>query len=108
MNHDDVTAPWRKSSCSNTGANCVEVARTRSGKVAVRDSRNPEGGSLSFSTDEWQVFAAKVQTMASDSLGASAEPHAEGDLLCHHGMIAAATGPRQAARAHQNRWLTAG
>ena len=73
MNHDDVIPPWRKSSYSNTGANCVEVARTRSGKVAVRDSRNPEGGSLSFSTDEWQVFAAKVQTMASDSLGAPAE-----------------------------------
>jgi hypothetical protein len=70
MNHDDVIAPWRKSSYSNTGANCVEVAKTRSGKVAVRDSRNPAGGALSFSPDEWQVFAAKVQAMAPDSLGA--------------------------------------
>jgi hypothetical protein len=108
MNQDDVSTPWRKSSYSNSQANCVEVAKTRSGEVAVRDSRNPEGGALSFSPDGWQVFAAKVQTMASDSLGASAEPHAEGDLLCHHGMIAAATEPRQAARARKNRWLTAG
>jgi hypothetical protein len=33
----------------------------------VRDSRNPEGGALSFSPDKWQAFAAKVQAMASDS-----------------------------------------
>ena len=63
MNHDDVTTPWRKSSYSNSGANCVEVARTRSGKVAVRDSRNPGDGALSFSPHEWQAFVARVQTM---------------------------------------------
>ena len=70
MNHDEVTNSWRKSNYSNTGANCVEVAKTRSGKVAVRDSRNPDAGALSFSPDEWQAFVSKVQTMASDSLGA--------------------------------------
>ena len=43
MDHDDATTPWRKSSYSNSGANCVEVARTRSGKVAVRDSKDPDG-----------------------------------------------------------------
>jgi hypothetical protein len=62
MNHDDVTTPWRKSSYSNSQANCVEVARIRSGKVAVRDSRNPDDGALTFSPDEWQAFAAKVRT----------------------------------------------
>ena len=67
MNHDDVTTPWRKSSYSDSGANCVEVASTRSGKVAVRDSRNPDGGALSFSPDEWQAFAAKVRTTAAQS-----------------------------------------
>jgi hypothetical protein len=49
---------------SNTGANCVEVARTRGGMVAVRDSRNPEGGALRFNPDKWQAFVAKVQAMA--------------------------------------------
>jgi hypothetical protein len=72
MNHDDLTTPWRKSSYSNSGANCVEVARTHSGKVAVRDSRNPDAGALRFSPDEWQAFVTKVQIMASDSLGARA------------------------------------
>jgi len=67
MNHDDVTTPWRKSSYSNTGANCVEVARTRSGMVAVRDSKNPGGGALSFSLDQWKTFIARVQATASDS-----------------------------------------
>jgi len=67
MNHDDVTTPWRKSSYSNTGANCVEVAKTRSGKVAVRDSKNPNGGTLSFTLDEWKTFVAKIHGMASHS-----------------------------------------
>lgn len=62
MDHDDVTTPWRKSSYSNTGANCVEVARTLRGKVAVRDSKNPEGGELRFSEDEWTTFVAKVRS----------------------------------------------
>ena len=45
---------------SNTGANCVEVARTRGGMIAMGDSRNPDGGVLSFSPDEWQAFVAMI------------------------------------------------
>jgi hypothetical protein len=66
MDHDDVTTPWRKSSYSNTGANCVEVARTCGGKVAVRDSKNPDGAALSFSLDEWNAFITQVHATASD------------------------------------------
>jgi hypothetical protein len=61
MNQDNASAPWRKSSYSNSQANCVEVTRTRTGKVAVRDSRNPDGGALNFSPDQWHTFVAKVQ-----------------------------------------------
>jgi len=67
MGHDDVITPWRKSSYSNSGANCVEVARTRNDKVAVRDSKNPEGGVLTFSLDEWKTFVAKIQATAHNS-----------------------------------------
>ena len=67
MDHDDATTPWRKSSYSNSGANCVEVAQTRSGKVAVRDSKDPNERSLSFSPGEWQSFITKIQTTAPGS-----------------------------------------
>jgi hypothetical protein len=65
MDHDDVITPWRKSSYSNTGANCVEIARTRSGQVAVRDSKAPEGAVLTFSRDEWSGFVARIQATTS-------------------------------------------
>jgi hypothetical protein len=64
MDRDDVITPWRKSSYSNSGANCVEIARTRSGKVAVRDSKDPDGPVLTFSPDEWKAFVAKIQATA--------------------------------------------
>jgi hypothetical protein len=39
-------AQWRKSSYSGSnGGNCVEVARNPGGIIAVRDSKDPRGGS---------------------------------------------------------------
>ena len=102
MNHDDVTTPWRKPSYSNSQANCVEVARTGSGKVAVRDSKDPGGGALRFSPDEWQAFAVRVRTMASHSLGAWAVAPRGGSLRCRHGMTTAAERPKQAMTARKN------
>jgi hypothetical protein len=65
MDHDDVITPWRKSSYSNSGANCVEIAQTRSGKIAVRDSKDPQGPVLTFRPDEWKAFVAKVRATTS-------------------------------------------
>jgi len=39
-------AKWRKSSHSNGQAECVEVAFLRDGRVAMRDSKNPDGPML--------------------------------------------------------------
>jgi hypothetical protein len=40
---------WRKSSRSNgTGGACVQVARVGAGRIAARDSKNPEGPRLRF------------------------------------------------------------
>ncbi|MEV8634875.1 DUF397 domain-containing protein [Streptosporangium sp. NPDC051023] len=39
------TAHWRKSSFSDGGNGCVEVARNLPGFVAVRDSKDPRGQS---------------------------------------------------------------
>jgi Domain of unknown function (DUF397) len=49
-------AAWRKSSYSNNGGACVEVATNIPGFVAVRDSKDPSGPSLVFSSDAWQAF----------------------------------------------------
>ena len=61
VDREEVITPWIKSSYSNSGANCVELARARDGAVAVRDSKDPEGPKLVFTPDEWRAFAAGVR-----------------------------------------------
>jgi Domain of unknown function (DUF397) len=58
----DLTgAEWRKSSFSgNNGGNCVEVARNLPGVVAVRDSKDPGGGALVITPEEWRKFVTGV------------------------------------------------
>jgi hypothetical protein len=52
---------WHKSSYSGSnGGQCIEVAT--SGRVLVRDSKNPDGGQLAFSVQAWQEFAARIET----------------------------------------------
>jgi Domain of unknown function (DUF397) len=52
-------AEWRKSSWSGgNGGDCVEVARNLPGAVAVRDSKDPDGPTLTFTPDEWVAFTA--------------------------------------------------
>jgi Domain of unknown function (DUF397) len=46
---------WRKSSYSGQG-NCVEVAASRPGVVAVRDSKDPGGAVLLVSAESWKAF----------------------------------------------------
>jgi uncharacterized protein DUF397 len=54
------TLTWRKSTYSGgNGGQCVEVAA--SGRVLVRDSRNPDRGSLGFSAQGWREFAARIK-----------------------------------------------
>jgi hypothetical protein len=53
---------WRKSSYSaSNGGNCVEVARFPASAVAVRDSKNPDGGKLVFPADEWSAFVQGIK-----------------------------------------------
>ena len=56
---DLSTAEWRKSSHSSTNG-CVEVAAVGD-LIAVRDSKDPEGGVLLFNAREWQAFVAGVR-----------------------------------------------
>jgi len=55
-------AVWHKSAFSNgSGGNCVEVARTLPGIVAVRDSKDRGGPVLTFGPAEWEAFTAGVR-----------------------------------------------
>ncbi|MGW4894338.1 DUF397 domain-containing protein [Kitasatospora sp. NPDC004240] len=53
-------ARWRKSSYSNAeGASCVEVDDANPGHV--RDSKDPHGPTLDFTTHAWQTFVTAVR-----------------------------------------------
>jgi hypothetical protein len=48
--------PW-----TNTGANCVETARTHSGAVAARNRKSPGSGELVFSTADRAGFVSAIK-----------------------------------------------
>ena len=53
----DLTgAVWRKSTRSGNSGNCVEVADLDNGAKAVRDSKDPSGPKLIFTSSEWDAF----------------------------------------------------
>lgn len=55
-------ALWRKSSRSGSnGGNCVEVATNIPGIVAVRDSKDPNGPSLTFDPNAWTAFTKAIK-----------------------------------------------
>ncbi|WP_019871344.1 DUF397 domain-containing protein [Salinispora oceanensis] len=54
--HDVTGAAWRKSTRSNNGGDCVEVADNLSDIVGLRDSKDPSGPILTFSPTAWATF----------------------------------------------------
>jgi len=61
-----VDPRWRKSSYSDNGGECVEVAEdTR--RVLVRDTKDRTGPMLRFTPEAWRRFAGQVKrSLASD------------------------------------------
>lgn len=51
---------WKKSTRSNGGGNCVEVAMPPQ-VVMVRDSKDPQGAVLRFTADHWIRFVRDVK-----------------------------------------------
>ena len=52
---------WRKATHSGgNGGNCVEVAARPDALVAVRDSKDPDGATLTFSTSGWREFITRA------------------------------------------------
>jgi hypothetical protein len=55
------TLQWRKSSASDAAPNCVEIASTGP-SVVVRDSRDPSGALLAFTSAHWSAFLERVRS----------------------------------------------
>jgi len=55
-----VEVAWRKSSFSGVQTDCVELAWPGAG-MAVRDSKNADGPTLSFGRTEFAEFIAALQ-----------------------------------------------
>ncbi|WP_433731118.1 DUF397 domain-containing protein [Nocardia sp. CA-129566] len=53
-------ARWFKSTYSASNGQCVEVAFLSGGMVGLRDSKNPTGPALVFTSGEWAAFTAGV------------------------------------------------
>jgi hypothetical protein len=60
---------WVKSSLSFSNGNCVEVASLPDGEIGVRNSRDPEGAVLRFTSDEWHAFLGGARNGEFDSFG---------------------------------------
>jgi hypothetical protein len=54
------TSIWRTSSYSLSNGECIEVGRMR-GKIGVRDSKNPAGPALSYSSKAWRSFLRPIK-----------------------------------------------
>ncbi|SEH02431.1 protein of unknown function [Nonomuraea solani] len=66
LSEEIANASWRKSPLSDGEGNCVEVATLAAGRIAVRDSKDPNGPALVFTTPEWMAFTGGVKEGAFD------------------------------------------
>lgn len=62
-----ATDMWTKSSYSGGNGACVEVKSPLTQAIAVRDSKAPEGPSLTFVSGAWNAFVRDVATGTVDA-----------------------------------------
>jgi hypothetical protein len=58
---DPSRATWRTSSHSGANGSCVQVTGTIPGTVLIRDSTDPAGPRLAFTTWQWTAFTAALK-----------------------------------------------
>ncbi|MFE9971682.1 DUF397 domain-containing protein [Streptomyces hirsutus] len=63
-----LDACWVKSRYSNAEGNCVEVAPLADGGVAMRNSRDPDGPALVYTSAELAAFLAGAKDGEFDHL----------------------------------------
>lgn len=59
---DLTNAKWHKSTRSGANGDCVEVAENLPGVVAMRDSKNPKGGTLIVEVAVWSSFIDSLRS----------------------------------------------
>lgn len=65
---DPASLTWQKSSFTANNGECFELAPLPGGGVAVRDSKNPSGPHLCFTSGEWRAFKAGMTAGDFDNL----------------------------------------
>jgi hypothetical protein len=56
-----MSLAWIKSSLSYANGNCVEVSGLSDSRIKLRDSKDPEGPILHFTSAEWDAFLGGVR-----------------------------------------------
>jgi hypothetical protein len=59
---------WRKAQHSVNNGECVELATPATGKIVIRDSKDPHGPVLMYSAAEWQAFLVRAKKGEFDHL----------------------------------------
>jgi hypothetical protein len=62
------SARWRKSSFSNDQGECVEVAPLADGRIALRNSKNPDAGAVLFTRAEMHAWIKGCKANEFDDL----------------------------------------
>ncbi|WP_436736401.1 DUF397 domain-containing protein [Streptomyces sp. BBFR102] len=62
------TSGWRKPWSGGNGGNCVEAMRLDDGRVAVRQSADPDGPALIYTRGEISAFIQGAKTGKADFL----------------------------------------
>jgi hypothetical protein len=58
---DQASLNWKKCSLSYSSGGCVEVAAGSHDLIRVRDSKNPRGTVLGFSSADWNTFVGEIR-----------------------------------------------
>jgi hypothetical protein len=61
MSEQQFLIAWRKSSRSSGSDGCVECARL-SEEIVIRDSKDPDGGTLIVSAGNWRLFLRSIKS----------------------------------------------
>jgi hypothetical protein len=63
MDAELTGATWRKSTRSQGGGACVEVAALSGYCVAIRDSKSPVGPALVMTAEEWRALLSRADSV---------------------------------------------